>query len=29
VFEEVLVLWNDDEDAYNLVVDEKTIVDRL
>ncbi|WP_327051671.1 small ribosomal subunit Rsm22 family protein [Halomicrococcus gelatinilyticus] len=29
VFEEVLVLWNDDEAAYNLVVDEKTIVDRL
>ena len=29
VFEEVLVLWNDDEEAYNLVVDEKTIVDRL
>ncbi|GAA0198874.1 small ribosomal subunit Rsm22 family protein [Haladaptatus pallidirubidus] len=28
-FEEVLVLWNEDEGAYNLVVDEKTIVDRL
>lgn len=28
-FENVLVLWNDDEDAYNLVVDEETIVDPL
>lgn len=28
-FESVLVLWNDDEDAYNLVVDDQTIVDRL
>ena len=28
-FERVLVLWNDDEEAYNLVVDEETIVDRL
>ncbi|MFP9193483.1 small ribosomal subunit Rsm22 family protein [Natrialbaceae archaeon A-CW1-1] len=28
-FENVLVLWNDDEGAYNLVVDEETIVDRL
>ncbi|WP_433633157.1 small ribosomal subunit Rsm22 family protein [Halomicrococcus sp. NG-SE-24] len=28
-FEEVLVLWNDDEEAYNLVVDEETVVDRL
>jgi len=28
-FERALVLWNDDEDAYNLVVDEETIVDRL
>jgi SAM-dependent methyltransferase len=28
-FENVLVLWNDDEEAYNLVVDDKTIVDRL
>ncbi|MFP8956189.1 small ribosomal subunit Rsm22 family protein [Natrialbaceae archaeon A-CW3] len=28
-FENVLVLWNDDEGAYNLVVDEDTIVDRL
>ncbi|WP_266077355.1 small ribosomal subunit Rsm22 family protein [Haladaptatus caseinilyticus] len=28
-FEEVLVLWNEDENAYNLVVDEKTVVDRL
>jgi SAM-dependent methyltransferase len=29
VFENVLVLWNDDEGAYNLVVDEETIVDTL
>ncbi|QFU83407.1 small ribosomal subunit Rsm22 family protein [Natronorubrum aibiense] len=28
-FEQVLALWNDDEEAYNLVVDENTIVDRL
>ncbi|CAI49771.1 probable S-adenosylmethionine-dependent methyltransferase [Natronomonas pharaonis DSM 2160] len=28
-FENVLVLWNDDEDAYNLVVDDETVVDRL
>jgi len=28
-FENVLVLWNDDEDAYNLVVDAETVVDRL
>ncbi|WP_248904872.1 small ribosomal subunit Rsm22 family protein [Halocatena marina] len=28
-FENVLVLWNDDEQAYNLVVDEETIVDRI
>ncbi|ARS91176.1 small ribosomal subunit Rsm22 family protein [Natrarchaeobaculum aegyptiacum] len=28
-FEQVLALWNDDEAAYNLVVDEETIVDRL
>ncbi|UPW00479.1 class I SAM-dependent methyltransferase [Halorussus gelatinilyticus] len=28
-FENVLVLWNDDEEAYNLVVDEDTIVDRI
>ncbi|MFC6717568.1 small ribosomal subunit Rsm22 family protein [Natrialbaceae archaeon GCM10025810] len=26
-FEQVLALWNDDEGAYNLVVDEETIVD--
>ncbi|WP_115862935.1 small ribosomal subunit Rsm22 family protein [Halorussus litoreus] len=26
-FERVLVLWNDDEEAYNLVVDEETVVD--
>jgi len=29
VFENVLVLWNDDEGAYNLVVDDETIVDRI
>ena len=28
-FENVLVLWNDDENAYNLVVDDETVVDRL
>ncbi|ELY52045.1 small ribosomal subunit Rsm22 family protein [Natronococcus jeotgali] len=28
-FEGVLALWNDDEEAYNLVVDEETIVDRI
>jgi SAM-dependent methyltransferase len=28
-FEDALVLWNEDEGAYNLVVDEKTVVDRL
>ncbi|WP_435174566.1 small ribosomal subunit Rsm22 family protein [Halorussus sp. AFM4] len=28
-FEQVLVLWNDDEEAYNLVVDEETIVDAM
>jgi SAM-dependent methyltransferase len=28
-FENVLVLWNDDEGAYNLVVDAETIVDRM
>jgi SAM-dependent methyltransferase len=27
LFENVLVLWNDDESAYNLVVDGETIVD--
>ncbi|WP_231182833.1 methyltransferase [Haladaptatus sp. DYF46] len=27
-FEDVLVLWNEDEKAYNLVVDERTVVDR-
>ncbi|MFB6071533.1 MAG: small ribosomal subunit Rsm22 family protein [Halobacterium sp.] len=27
--ESALVLWNDDEDAYNLVVDEETVVDRI
>jgi SAM-dependent methyltransferase len=29
LFESVLVLWNDDEEAYNLVVDEETVVDRI
>ena len=28
-FENTLALWNDDEDAYNLVVDGETVVDRL
>jgi hypothetical protein len=28
-FENVLVLWNDDEAAYNLVVDEETVVDSM
>jgi len=28
-FENVLVLWNDDERAYNLVVDDETIIDRV
>ncbi len=28
-FEGALALWNDDEGAYNLVVDEETIVDRF
>ncbi|WP_135806291.1 small ribosomal subunit Rsm22 family protein [Halorussus marinus] len=28
-FEQVLALWNDDEEAYNLVVDEDTVVDRI
>jgi SAM-dependent methyltransferase len=28
-FENVLVLWNDDEGAYNLVVDGEVVVDRL
>ncbi len=28
-FENVLVLWNDDEAAYNLVVDGETIVERI
>jgi 2-polyprenyl-3-methyl-5-hydroxy-6-metoxy-1,4-benzoquinol methylase len=27
--EGVLALWNDDEKAYNLVVDEETVVDRI
>ncbi|WEL25587.1 Ribosomal protein RSM22 (predicted mitochondrialrRNA methylase) [Haloferax volcanii] len=29
VFENVLSLWNDDEGAYNLVVDDETLVDRV
>ncbi|MDZ7745971.1 MAG: class I SAM-dependent methyltransferase [Halobacteriales archaeon] len=28
VFENVLLLWNDDEESYNLVVDDETVVDR-
>ncbi len=28
-FENALLLWNDDETAYNLVVDGETVVDRL
>jgi SAM-dependent methyltransferase len=28
-FENALVLWNDDEQAYNLVVDGETVVDRI
>ncbi|WP_435077011.1 small ribosomal subunit Rsm22 family protein [Halococcus sp. AFM35] len=28
-FENVLVLWNDDEQSYNLVVDDETVVDRI
>ena len=28
-FENALVLWNDDEEAYNLVVDGETVVDRV
>jgi SAM-dependent methyltransferase len=28
-FENVLVLWNDDEAAYNLVVDDETVVERV
>ncbi|WP_152041300.1 small ribosomal subunit Rsm22 family protein [Salinigranum salinum] len=28
-FEQALVLWNDDEEAYNLVIDGTTIVDRV
>ena len=28
-FEGVLVLWNDDEGAYNLVVDSEVVVDRI
>ncbi|WP_122089615.1 small ribosomal subunit Rsm22 family protein [Halalkalicoccus subterraneus] len=28
VFESTLVLWNDDEGAYNLVVDDESVVDR-
>ena len=28
-FENVLVLWNADEEAYNLVVDDETVIDRI
>jgi len=28
-FENVLVLWNDDEESYNLVVDDETVVDAI
>jgi len=28
-FERILALWNDDEEAYNLIVDEETVVDRI
>ncbi|WP_435318076.1 small ribosomal subunit Rsm22 family protein [Haloarchaeobius sp. TZWSO28] len=28
-FESVLALWNDDEEAFNLVVDEETVVERI
>ncbi|KAB7518690.1 small ribosomal subunit Rsm22 family protein [Halosegnis rubeus] len=28
VFENALLLWNDDEESYNLVVDDETVVDR-
>ena len=28
-FEQVLALWNEDEAAYNLIVDDSTIVDRV
>lgn len=28
LFQNVLVLWNDDEESYNLVVDGETVVDR-
>jgi SAM-dependent methyltransferase len=28
-FESALALWNDDEEAYNLVVDDETVIDRL
>ncbi|MFD1515434.1 methyltransferase domain-containing protein [Halomarina rubra] len=28
-FENALLLWNDDEEAYNLVVDGETVVDRI
>jgi hypothetical protein len=29
VCENVLALWNDDEEAYNLVVDGESVVDRV
>jgi SAM-dependent methyltransferase len=28
-FENVLVLWNADEEAYNLVIDDETVIDRI
>jgi hypothetical protein len=28
-FENALLLWNDDEAAYNLVVDDQTLVETL
>jgi hypothetical protein len=29
LFENALLLWNDDEESYNLVVDDETVVDRV
>lgn len=29
VFENALLLWNDDEESYNLVVDDETVVDHV
>jgi len=28
-FENALVLWNDDEEAYNLVIDDETVIDQV